>query len=128
MTNELTGVVTKEAAVDIKAMLVGTAMSKSPAPAGAKAAVKDNGNTSTQPENPERIKKSVQEAVDFFEKIVQENQFNLKFSVDEKSNAIVVQLLEKGTGKLIRQIPSEEILKLKQRISDLLGMIYDEKM
>jgi flagellar protein FlaG len=52
----------------------------------------------------------------------------LKFSIDDKSNTVIVQVIEKNSGKLIRQIPPQEILKLRQRISDLLGMIYDKEM
>jgi flagellar protein FlaG len=122
MSNEQTGAVTNEIAVDIKALLLGTSIAK------AQGASKDLGNTEKTPANPEKVKVAVQDAVDFFEKIAQENQFNLKFMIDDKSNTVVVQVLEKGTGKLIRQIPSKELLKLRQRISDLLGMIYDNEM
>jgi flagellar protein FlaG len=131
MSNEITGVTAKEAAVDIKALFLGTGGSKSPAPekgGKTRGAVANSGNTNKQPEDLDKEKQSVQEAVELFEKFARENQFDLKFSVDDKSNAIVVQLFEKGTGKLIRQIPSEEVLRLKQRISDLLGMIYDTKV
>jgi len=122
MSNEQTGVVSSDVAVDIKALLLGTSTTKAHNPA------KDTGNTNKTPVNPEKIKESVQDAVDYFVKIAQENQFNLKFSVDDRSNTVVVQVIEKSSGKLIRQIPSQEILKLRQRISDLLGMIYDKEM
>jgi flagellar protein FlaG len=131
MSNDLTAVAKKEIAVDIQALFVGTAASKSPAPAKnseIKNAVADKGNTNRQPEDFERTKKAVQEAVEFFEKYVKQNQCNLKFSVDAKSNDIVVQLFDKGTGELIRQIPSEDVLKLRQKISDLLGILYDKQM
>jgi flagellar protein FlaG len=132
MSNQLTGAVNNgDVAVDIHALFVGTAVSKSPTPVKGKRtqdAVMGNGNTNKPQEDVEKTKKSVHEAVEYFEKYARENQFDLKFSIDSKSNDVVVQLFEKGTGKLIRQIPSEEVLKIRQRISDLLGAIYDKKM
>jgi flagellar protein FlaG len=122
MSNEQTGVVSNDLAVDIKALLLGTSTTKAHNPA------KETGNTNKTPVDTEKIKESVQDAVDYFVKIAQENQFNLKFSVDDRSNTVIVQVIEKSSGKLIRQIPSKEILKLRQRISDLLGMIYDKEM
>lgn len=122
MSNEQTGALSNDVAVDVKALLLGTS------PAKTHSATKDSGNTNKTPVDPERFKESVQDAVDYFDKIAQENQFNLKFSVDDRSNTVIIQVIEKGSGKLIRQIPSQEILKLRQRISDLLGMIYDKEM
>jgi flagellar protein FlaG len=122
MSNQQTGAVTNEIAVDIKALLIGTSSTK------AQGASRDLGNTKKTPVDPKKVNNVVREAVDFFEKFAKENQFNLKFSVDDRSKSVVVQVLEKGSGKLIRQIPPEEILKLRQRISDLLGMIYDKEM
>jgi len=122
MSNQQTGALSNDVAVDVKALLLGVSATK------AHGTTKDSGNTNKTPVNPEKIKESVQDAVDYFEKIAKENQFNLKFSVDDRSNTVIVQVIEKGSGKLIRQIPSEEILKLRQRISDLLGMIYDKEI
>jgi len=120
-----------EGAALIQTLLIGKGINARPTatnPKGTAAPVKGNGNTNKQSEDPEKIKKAVTESVEFFEKFVKEFQFDLRFTVDDKSNSIIIQLFEKGSGKLIRQIPPDEILKLKQKISDLLGMIYDQKM
>lgn len=122
MSNEQTGALSNDVAVDVKALIMGTSTAKT------HSATKDPGNTDKTLVDPEKIKESVQDAVDYFERIARENQFNLKFSVDDRSNTVIVQVIEKSSGKLIRQIPSKEILKLRQRISDLLGMIYDKEM
>ncbi len=75
----------------------------------------------------ERLKNKIAKAVEYFEKFARDFQFDLRFSVDESSNSIVIKVLEKGTDKVIRQIPPDEILRLRQRISDLLGALYDSK-
>jgi flagellar protein FlaG len=127
MSNEQPGAITKEVAYDIRALIVGGASTKA-TPAKTQGATNSTGNTKKTTDDPEKLKKAVQESVDYFERFAKDNQFNLKFSVDAKSDSIVVQVVEIGTGKLIRQIPSEEVLRLRQRISDLLGMIYDREM
>jgi len=50
----------------------------------------------------------------------------LKYEIDDKTDELIIKIFEKGTDKLIRQIPPEEFLRLKERINDLLGIIYDE--
>ena len=78
------------------------------------------------PEDPEKVKALVKDAVDNFEKFVNDIQVDLRYEVDEKTDDIIIKIFEKDTDKLIKQIPAEAILKLKQRINDLLGIIYDE--
>jgi len=74
----------------------------------------------------EKVKEIAKEAVDFFNKFVKKVQVDLKFSINETTNEVVIKIFEKGTDKMIRQIPPEAIIHLKERINDLLGIIYDE--
>lgn len=53
---------------------------------------------------------------------------NVSLSVDEKSHQTIIKVVDKNTGKVIRQIPSEQLLRVSERITELLGMIYDKKM
>lgn len=53
---------------------------------------------------------------------------HVSLSVDEVSHQNVIRVVDSQTGKVIRQIPSEQLLKISQRITELLGVIYDEKM
>ena len=78
------------------------------------------------PEDSDKVIALVKETVENFEKFIQDVQVDLKYEVDDKTNEVIVKFFEKGTGKLIKQIPAEAILHLKQRINDLLGIIYDE--
>lgn len=53
---------------------------------------------------------------------------NLKLGLNEyrPTNDIVVQVKDRRNDKLIRQFPSEELLKLKARLEDLVGILFDE--
>ncbi len=43
---------------------------------------------------------------------------NLQFKVDEATNKVVMSIVDKKTGDVIRQIPSEEVLKLAKRLQE----------
>jgi flagellar protein FlaG len=43
----------------------------------------------------------------------------LQFDVDEDTDRTVVRVMDKETGELIRQIPSEEILALAKQMQEM---------
>ncbi|MEM7280092.1 MAG: flagellar protein FlaG [Pseudomonadota bacterium] len=49
----------------------------------------------------------------------------LQFSVDDSSGRTVIKVLDPQTDEVIRQIPSEEILRLAARISDAQSLLFD---
>ena len=56
-------------------------------------------------------------------------QTNLRFSIYEKlDHQIVVEIKNRQTDELIKQIPSEEILELRVKMEELTGMLLDEKI
>jgi flagellar protein FlaG len=52
---------------------------------------------------------------------------NLQFTVDREAEDLVVKVTNKVSGKLIRQIPSEDVLKLRMKLEELSGLLFDEK-
>lgn len=52
---------------------------------------------------------------------------NLKFSVDDKTGRIVIKVMNGDTGEVIREIPSEEALKMQQSVSSVAGLIFEEQ-
>jgi len=67
--------------------------------------------------------------------ILQTNERQLSFSVDEDSNKQVVKVTDVVTGEVIRQIPSEEVLKLSERLQDLqldeatvVGLLFNKQV
>lgn len=63
--------------------------------------------------------KEVETAVAEVNEFVQSQSRQLNFSIDEKSNRSVVKVTDSDTGDVIRQLPSDEVLKLAARIKDL---------
>ena len=52
---------------------------------------------------------------------IQSLQRNLSFSVDESSGRTVIRVIDSRTEEVVRQIPSEEVLKLAQQLDAILS-------
>lgn len=50
----------------------------------------------------------------------------LGLNEDKPTKEIVVQVKDRRNDKLIRQFPTEELLKLQARMEELAGMLFDE--
>ncbi len=53
--------------------------------------------------------------------------FNIKFGFNDKIDSMYVDVTEKSTGRLIRQIPSKETMKIAEKMKEIIGMIFDKK-
>jgi len=83
----------------------------------------ENVNNS-QPLNGEQLEKVAQQLQDF----VGELNRNLEFSVDKDSGRDVIKVFDRGTGDLLKQFPSEEVLTLVSKISEMVGGFVDAKV
>ncbi|NER62051.1 flagellar protein FlaG [Pseudomonas sp. MAFF212428] len=72
----------------------------------------------------EKVKSAVQE----IEKFLASSRRNLEFSTDEESGRIVVRVIASESGELIRQLPSEEALKIAHSLSDVNSLLFDAKV
>ncbi len=52
----------------------------------------------------------------------------LQFSVDKNSGRDVIKVVDKESGDLIKQYPSEEVLSLVAKLSEAAGALIDEKV
>jgi len=50
----------------------------------------------------------------------------LQFSVNKELGSVIVTIVDANTEKVVKQIPSEEIVNLKLRIRKAIGNIFDE--
>lgn len=79
--------------------------------------------------------KQIENAVRELNEFVQSNNRELAFSVDEGSNKQVVKVTDSESGKVIRQIPSEELLRLSERLQDFqmevgtaVGLLFNKQV
>lgn len=70
----------------------------------------------------------VQDAVTEINHFMQSMQRNLSFSVDEQLGCDIISVTDMETDAVIRQIPSEELLVLRQKMDDVAGILFDTKV
>lgn len=77
-----------------------------------------------QPITPEQLEKVAQQLQDF----VGEMNRGLEFTVDKDSGRDVIKVIDKASGDLVKQYPSEEVLTLVAKLSDMVGGFIDAKV
>ena len=56
------------------------------------------------------------------------HDINLQFLMHEETGRTMVNVTEQETGKLIRQIPPEQLLDLAAKIDEMIGILFDKKV
>lgn len=69
-------------------------------------------------------RQAVEQAASSLEQSPQNVRRDLKFSVDDETGQMVVKVTDAGTGEVIRQMPSEEALKLAQRLDEARSLLF----
>ncbi len=90
----------------------------------AKAQEASDSEKANKPLTPEQLEKVAQQLQDF----VGEMNRGLEFSVDKDSGRDVIKVIDKSTGDLVKQFPSEEVLTLVAKLSDMVGGFIDAKV
>lgn len=76
--------------------------------------------------DPKKMQQELEEAVERLNKMMENGKRGLGFSVDNKINVTVVTVKDSNTGEVVRQIPSEAVLRVAHRIEDLKGILYSK--
>jgi len=75
-----------------------------------------------QPLEREQLEEMAQQLQDF----MGEMNRSLQFKVDEDSGRDVIKVLDKNSGEVIKQYPSEEVLSLVSKLSESAGILIDQ--
>lgn len=88
-----------------------------------------------QPDAAEPDKARLQQAVDIVNQALLLEKRALNFSIDEESGRSVIKVFDFKTDELIKQIPSEELLRVAQDIKRLqeemgqsIGLLIDNRV
>lgn len=79
-------------------------------------------------EEVEAIRETVQQAVDRLNEQMRQSQRSLGFRVDEANDLMVVQVTNKETGELVREIPIEAAVRMADSFANPKGMLFDETL
>jgi flagellar protein FlaG len=86
-------------------------------------------------QNPSSINNSDMDInIDSKEKLVEDlNQVSeslnvdIKFAYNEKIDEVYINVIDKNSGNVIRKLPSEEAMKIKETMKDWIGSLFDTK-
>ncbi|WP_328801039.1 flagellar protein FlaG [Paenibacillus sp. LX16] len=84
----------------------------------------NRGSTAQKQQTHEEAVLELQKAID----AIQGPQKTFEISVHEKTHAIMIKVMNKETGDLIREVPPEKILDIAARMMEIAGIIIDKKV
>ncbi|MCU7921797.1 MAG: flagellar protein FlaG [Candidatus Thiodiazotropha sp. (ex Dulcina madagascariensis)] len=82
--------------------------------------VRASGSTQATQSTASVSKQEVEAAVDQMKDFAQVMSRQLQFDVDDESGRTVVRVIDKDSGDVIRQIPSDEVLALARHMRELM--------
>jgi len=53
---------------------------------------------------------------------------SIQFSIDEGSHDIVVRVVDKESGEVIREVPPESVIRLREHMAEISGLLVEEEV
>lgn len=75
-----------------------------------------------------QLRELIEDSIQTLNTELEQRRISLNYSIDDDLDCLVVQVIEADSGKVIRQIPPDEILVLRQRLEELTGIIFDTQV
>lgn len=88
-------------------------------PVSAQADNKQPSSSSVEP-----ARQPVEEAVSSIKEFAQSIQRNLNFALDDSSGRVVIKVTDGMSGDVIRQIPSEDALRLAESLEEVRSLLF----
>jgi flagellar protein FlaG len=89
-----------------------------------------NEQAASQPADKESqpvARETLESAVNAIQDFVQASERQLDFSIDDSTGQVVVKVIARQSGEVIRQLPSEVALKLAENLKDANSLLFDLK-
>ena len=93
--------------------------------------LKPAGTTREEPQKKKDAldQQSTKEVVEALNDYMEDLQTNLRFAIrDDLNHQVVVEIKNRKTDELVKQIPSEELLKIMENMKELTGIIFDQSV
>ncbi len=75
---------------------------------------------------PKQAPEQIKEVIARLENTLEDVDSKIELSVDEELNQVIVRILDKESGELIKQLPPEEVLELDRFFADQSGLLVEE--
>lgn len=83
-----------------------------------------NADTKTSTADNERVK----EAIEKMNSDIRFKRTGCEFTYHEECNRVSIKLYDTNTKEVIREIPSEDTIRMLEKLNELAGLMIDEKM
>lgn len=74
----------------------------------------------------EKMKAELRESLQKFNEAMRDGGRSLNFILDEKQGSLVILVKNTDTGELVRQIPSDVILRIAKNVEAFKGLLHNE--
>lgn len=78
-------------------------------------------------EKREPSEEQLKSAIEDLNNTLQDLNVKRQFEVDKDVDKVIVKVIDSEKNKVIRQIPSEEALKLSKNVREMIGLLFDKK-
>ncbi len=85
----------------------------------------EQGAKEQQPEDSTQV--TPQMLADIEQDIEAIHNLGLQFSMHNETGRTMIKIMDKATEKVIREIPSEDVLNLVAKIEEMIGILFDRK-
>ncbi len=52
----------------------------------------------------------------------------IRFDIDSRTDRIIVRVVDRDSGEVIRQVPPDEVLSIIASVNEMLGVFMDERV
>lgn len=74
----------------------------------------------------EKLRANLKESIDKMNQVMRDGGRSLNFSMDEKLGGLVILVKNADTGEVVRQIPSDAVVRMAHSLDDFKGVLLNE--
>lgn len=75
----------------------------------------------------EQSREQLEELVEDIQQATKVMQRNLNFTVDDSTGLTVIKVTDASSGDVIRQMPTEEALRLAERLDEMRSLLFETR-
>lgn len=72
--------------------------------------------------------RQLQQSLDDINKVLAGFSISVQFEIDPDYTELIVKVVDQETGKLIRQIPTEEVVRMSKAMDNLKGLLFAQSV
>ena len=74
-----------------------------------------------------KVDKLEQKHIDELNQMSKSMDVDIKFAYNDKIDTMYVSVIDKNSGEVIRKLPTEDAMKLKETMKEFIGSLFDKK-